>query len=262
MPINIHLRAAGFVFFLLGISPAFGQTAQTQQSIAPREPLQEKWMAGLKETDQKLRAHQWEAAAKRARQSGEEVVDLAGTGEAPAYTLAVVCVFRAIAEAELGHQEEAEWFWDSALNLFPDVAKTNLSPYGEKAVALRQRALRVIDKEKFPEELRTPGIEEEGAFNPEGKNIERPRIARQTRPEYPKALQLLGAEGWVVVASVIGENGRPRQPVILDAKGGGAGMRYVALDTFRQWRFEPAKLDGKPVAVNYVLSVNFKQGKR
>lgn len=217
-------------------------------------------MAGLKEADQMLRAHQWEAAAKRGRKAGDEIVALAGTGESPAYTLAVVCVFRAIAEAELGHQEEAEWFWDSALNLFPDVAKTDLSPYGEKALALRQRTLRALEQ-KTPAETQA-GTEKEGGYTFVGKSIERPRIVRQIRPEYPKALALLGSEGLVLVSSVIGEDGRPRQPVLLSAKGSGAGMRYVALDTIRQWRFEPAKLEGKPVAVNYVLTINFSQRKR
>ncbi len=247
---------------LLALSPAFAQTAQMSQSIAPREPLKDKWLAGLKETDQKLRAHEWEAAAKRGRQAGEQIVDLAGTGESPAYSLAVAYVFRAIAEAKLGHQDDAEWFWDSALNLFPEVAKTSLSPYGGKALALRQRTLRALDKEKIPAELRREGEEGEKEVNLDPKNVERPRIVHQVRPEFPEALQLLGVEGWVVVASVIGEDGRPRQPVILDAKGGGAGMKYVALDTLRQWRFEPAKLDGKPVAVNYILNVSFKQRKR
>jgi TonB family protein len=251
MPLKSQSRLM-IPLLLLSVLPLFSQG----------QPLKDKWFAALKDTDQKLRTQQWEAAAKRGRQAGEEIVDLAGTGESPAYSLAVVAVFRAIAEAELGHQDDAEWFWDSALNLFPDIAKTDVSPYGKKALELRRRTLRVFDKGKIPEELRTAGKEGEKVVNPDEKNVERPRIVHQTRPEYPKALQLLGAEGWVIVASVIGEDGRPRQPVIVDAKGGGAGMRYVAMDTLRQWRFEPAKLDGKPVAVNYVLSVNFKQGKR
>lgn len=237
---------------LLALSPVLAEVS----------PLKASFLVPLKETDQLLRTRQWEAAARRARQAGEEIVDLAGTGDSPAYTLAVVNVFRAIAEAELGHQEDAEWFWDSALNLFPDVAKTDLSPYGKKARELRQRTLRALDKEKIPEELKMRGKEGEREVFLGKENVERPRIVRRPQPEYPRALQLLGAEGWVIVASVIGEDGRPRQPVIVEAKGGGAGMRYVALDNLRQWRFEPAKRDGQPVAVNYVLTVNFKQGRR
>lgn len=247
---------------LLALSPALAQTAQISRDLAPREPLQDKWLKGLKETDQKLRSHQWEAAAKRARQAGEDIVDLAGTGESPAYSLAVVEVFRAIAEAELGHQDDAEWFWESALNLFPDVAKTDLSPYGQKALELRRLTLRDPNRKMERELLeRMEGKDGETVFNPENKNVEHPRIVHEVRPDYPKALRLLGSQGRVVVSSIIGKDGRPRRPVVVDSQGGGASMRYVALDTVRQWRFEPAKLDGQPVAVYYVLTVNFKIGK-
>lgn len=246
---------------LIALYPALAQNPKTAPYIAPREPLKDKWLAALKETDQMLRAHQWEAAAKRGRKAGEEIVDLAGTGDSPAYSLAVVDVFRAIAEAELGHQEDAEWLWESALNLFPDVAKTDLSPYGDKALELRRLTLR-DPNQKMERELleRLNGKDGEAVFNPENKNVKPPRIVHEVRPDYPKALRLLDAQGRVVVSSIIGKDGRPRRPVVVDSQGGGASMRYVALDTVRQWRFEPAKLDGQPVAVYYVLTVNFKIG--
>ena len=246
---------------LLALFPVVAQNFRRAPDVAPREPLKEKWLAALKETDQMLRAHQWEAAAKQGRKAGEEIVNLAGAGDSPAYSLAVVDVFRAIAEAELGHQAEAEWLWESALNLFPDVAKTDLSPYGKKALELRRLTLRDPNRKMERELLdRMNGKDGEAIFNPENKNVEPPRIVHQTRPEYPKALRLLLSQGRVVVSSVIGKDGRPRQPVIVDAQGGGASMRYVALETVGQWRFEPAKLDGQPVAVYYVLTISFKIG--
>ena len=225
--------------------------------LSQGQPLVDKWLAGLRETDQKLRAQQWEAAAKRGRQAGNEIVDLAGTGESPAYSLAVAAVFRAIAEAGLGHQDDAEWLWDSALNLFPDIAKTSVAPYGPAAAELRKRTLRTARADGDPT-LRPAGGGEGGvALDAKGKDIVPPRIVRQPRPDYPKALRLLEAGGAVVVSSIIGSDGRPRQPVVLDAQGGGPALKYVALDTLRQWRFEPAKLDGKPVPVYYVITVNF-----
>ncbi len=246
MPLKFVSRLTASVLFLASVLPLFSQG----------QPLVDKWLAGLRETDQKLRAQQWEAAAKRGRKAGDEIVDLAGTGESPAYSLAVAAVFRAIAEAGLGHQDDAEWLWDSALNLFPDIAKTSVAPYGPAAAELRKRTLRTVGFDSDPA-LR-PGGEGEVVLNPRGKNIAPPRIIRQPKPDYPKALRLLESGGAVVVSSIIGSDGRPRQPVVLDAHGGGPALKYVALDTLRQWRFEPAKLDGKPVAVYYVLTVNFK----
>jgi TonB family protein len=258
MPFRLPL--AGLAL-LLAFSPMFAQNPKTAPYVAPREPLRDKWLAALKETDQMLRAHQWEAAAKQGRKAGEEIVDLAGAGDSPAYSLAVVDVFRAIAEAELGHQEDAEWLWESALNLFPDVAKTDLSPYGKKALELRRLTLRDPNRKMERQLLdRMQGKDGEEVFSPADESMEPPRIVHEARPDYPKALRLLLSQGKVVVSSVIGKDGRPRQPVIVDSQGGGASMRYVALDTVRQWRFEPAKRDGQPVAVYYVLTINFKIG--
>ena len=246
MPLKSGSRLMIPVLFLASALPLLSQA----------QPLVDKWLAGLRETDQKLRAQQWEAAAKRGRQAGEEIVDLAGTGESPAYSLAVAAVFRAIAEAGLGHQDDAEWLWDSALNLFPDIAKTSVAPYGPAAAELRKRTLRTVGADGNPA-LRPAGGEGGVPLDARGKDIEPPRIVRQPRPDYPKALRLLEAGGAIVISSIIGSDGRPRQPVVLNAHGGGPALKYVALDTLRQWRFEPAKLDGKPVAVYYVITVNF-----
>lgn len=251
------LPAVAGLALLLTAAPAPGQRVDVP-SFVPEQPthtpMQEKWMVGIKETDQLLRQQRWEAAAKRGRKAGEAIVDLAGTGDSPAYSLAVVDVLRAIAEAEMGNQDEAEWLWDSALNLFPDVAKTDLSPYGAKAVALRQRTLRELGEAKTysREEIENQAV---------AQTVERPRIRRQTRPEYPKALALLGEGGVVLVSAIIGEDGRPRQPLILETKTKAAALKYVVLDLVREWRFDPARREGKPVPVGYVLTVGFKQRK-
>ena len=220
------------------------------------QQLSKKWVAELKETDQLLRDHQWEKAEKQGRRTGTDIVNTAGTGEGAAYSLAVVATFRAFAEAGLGHQEDAEWLWDMALNLFPDVAKTNVVVYGPAAAELRKRTLRVVDP-KGDLRPQVAGRDGKAETTPGGQTIEHPRIVHQTRPEYPEGLRLLRAEGGVVVATIIGADGRPRQPVVLDTHGAGPALEYVALDSVRQWRFEPGKLDGKPVAVFYVITVNF-----
>lgn len=36
------------------------------------------------------------------------------------------------------------------------------------------------------------------------------------------------------------------------------GLTEVAIDALREWTFEPATLDGKPVAVFYNLTFNFR----
>jgi hypothetical protein len=102
----------------------------------------DKWRAGLKEVDQKLRAQQWEAAGKQAHKVADQIVEGAGSGEGASYSLAVVSAFQAIAEAGQGHEDAADWYWATALNLFPDIAKTDLKPYGPTAAGLRARQVR------------------------------------------------------------------------------------------------------------------------
>ena len=219
--------------------------------------LADVWRDGLKEVDQKLRAQKWESAAKQGRKVAYAIADTAGTGEDASYSLAVASVFRAIAEGGMGHAEDAAWHWDTALNLFPGVAKTKVDDYGPIAAELRKRTLR----EPEPDEVLNQVLKlagQKGSLNADpSRNVTPPRIVKQPSPEFPEALRLLSADGLVVVSTIIGEDGRPRDPRVLTLRNGGPAMKYAALDSLRQWRFEPAKLDGHPVAVYYVLSVNF-----
>jgi Gram-negative bacterial TonB protein C-terminal len=235
--------------------------ASTLPVLAQSNPrIADLWRAGLKEVDQKLRNQDWKAAAKQGRKVAHDIVETAGTGEGASYSLAVVSAFRAIAAAGMGDAEEAAWHWDTALNLFPDIATTQVAPYGPAAAELQRRQLR----EPEPDELRNQVLKlvgQEGSVDvrlgDRTLNVTRPVIVKQPRPDFPTALSILGADGVVVVSVIIGEAGRPRQPRVLTLQDGGPAMKYVALDSLREWRFEPAKLEGKPVAVYYALTVNF-----
>jgi len=224
--------------------------------VARGGSLADRWVTGLKEVDQKLRAQQWEEARKQAREVAGEIVDDAGRNKDAGYTLAVTSVFRAIAEAGLGRQDDADWYWDLALNLVPGIGKTNLSPYGDAVAGLKGRTLRGSRPPVEPGELWT----EDGRKVPRGK-VEPPRILRQVRPEYPEKLNHAGVPGRVIVETILGADGRPRSPRVLEMQGGGHAMKYAALDALGQWRFEPAKLEGQPVAVFYTLTINFKIGR-
>lgn len=216
------------------------------------------WRQGLREVDEKLRAGKWGDAEKRARRLSSEIVAGAGTGEGAAYSLAVASAFRAIAEAGLGQEEDAAWHWDMALNLFPDIGKTDVSPYGPKAAALRERVLQPYNPAASPDVLYL--LEKGKTVEINKLRIERPRVIKQQAPDYPKTLGFMGAEGNVVILTVIGIDGRPLSPRVLSIQGGGPSMAYVAMEAMRHWRFEPAKMDGKPVMVFYTLTVNFKRG--
>lgn len=58
----------------------------------------------------------------------------------------------------------------------------------------------------------------------------------------------------VVVDLLIGEDGVARQPVLLKAQGLPLHA-FLAFAYLRQWRFTPAKVDGKPTASAFQVSV-------
>ena len=162
----------------------------------------------------------------------------------------MVSAFRAIAEAGQGREEDADWHWVTALSLFPDISKTDLSPYGPPAAGLKERQpplsdLHLSASPKLVEPSETPA-----------KDVQAPRIIRQVPPSFPEGLRLMGLPGKVVAEIIIGKDGVPHSVRVLEAEGGPA-MTYEALEALRQWRFEPAKLEGKPVKVYYVLTINF-----
>ena len=211
------------------------------------------WRAALKEVDQKLRAQQWEAAGKQARKVARQIVEGAGMGEGAAYSLAVVSAFQAIAEAGQGHEDVADWYWATALNLFPEIAKTDLKPYGPTGAGLRARQVRFTDTGS-----QSPAGPEGGVVvkKPVGE-VEPPKILRQASPKFPEGLRRLGLAAAIQVEAIIGEDGVPRHPLVLTTGNAVPAMKYVVLDSLREWRFEPARVEGKPAKVYYVLTVNF-----
>ena len=75
-------------------------------------------------------------------------------------------------------------------------------------------------------------------------------------PRYPEIARRAREQGLVVVEAVIDETGAVTRARILT--GLRFGLDEAALEAIERWRFEPATLNGKPVAVLYNLTVNFR----
>ena len=59
----------------------------------------------------------------------------------------------------------------------------------------------------------------------------------------------------MLLEAVVGADGRTRDLTVL--RGMPLGMTEAALAAARQWRYQPATLDGQPVAVKLVVAVRF-----
>lgn len=89
-----------------------------------------------------------------------------------------------------------------------------------------------------------------------GGAVTRPELLSGTSPRYSKIALRARIEGVVVLRAIIDERGFVTNVHIL--KGLPMGLDQAAVETVREWIFEPAKLAGRPVKVHYTLTVQFR----
>lgn len=73
---------------------------------------------------------------------------------------------------------------------------------------------------------------------------------------YPEMARNAGIEGRVTVQFIVNEDGEVENPRVVRGIGGGADEE--ALKAVRQAEFEPGQQRGRPVRVQYSLSINFR----
>src|SRR3954468_23927034 len=88
-----------------------------------------------------------------------------------------------------------------------------------------------------------------------GGGVSAPRLLVSPDPEYSEEARKAKYQGTVVVWLIVGPDGRPAKLKIQRALG--MGLDEKALEAVKQWRFEPAKKDNQPVAVQLSVEVNF-----
>lgn len=89
----------------------------------------------------------------------------------------------------------------------------------------------------------------------DGETIRPPRILKQVAPVYTPEAKEAGIAGTVILRLVVDRTGSVRDVQVV--KGLPKGLTNAAIDAVRQWKFEPSRVDGKPVDVYYTLTVNF-----
>jgi TonB family protein len=84
----------------------------------------------------------------------------------------------------------------------------------------------------------------------------KPRVTTKIESEYPEAARLRGAEGTVTVRLVVNELGVPTAVTL--HRGVAPDLDARAVAAVRQWRFQPATCDGRPVALEAKVEVVFR----
>ncbi|HWM90191.1 MAG TPA: TonB family protein [Thermoanaerobaculia bacterium] len=91
-----------------------------------------------------------------------------------------------------------------------------------------------------------------GASVPAGKEVARPEKLFGRVPRVPEEVRSSTKRGVSVVSTVIDEEGCVRDVRVCE--GDSEAFNQAARESFRGWVFEPATLDGTPVAVYYKLT--------
>lgn len=101
-----------------------------------------------------------------------------------------------------------------------------------------------------------PPVEPEPPSGPllVGRDVERPNRVHYVEPRYTEPARKARVQGSVIVRLTIDERGEVSEVVVL--KGLPLGLTEQVERAVRQWRFEPATVDGKPVSVYYHLTVH------
>lgn len=89
-----------------------------------------------------------------------------------------------------------------------------------------------------------------------GGGVSAPKVVYQPDPEYSEEARKAKFQGTCVLSLVVGPDGRPRD--IRIARSLGLGLDEKAIEAVKNWRFEPAVKDGKPVAVAINVEVDFR----
>jgi len=89
-----------------------------------------------------------------------------------------------------------------------------------------------------------------------GGGVSAPRALNTPDPDYSEEARKAKYQGTVVLWLVVDSSGRPRDVKV--ARSLGMGLDQKAIEAVRKWTFEPAMKDGKPVAVQINVEVNFR----
>jgi TonB family protein len=86
-----------------------------------------------------------------------------------------------------------------------------------------------------------------------GPGITPPKVVHQVSPEHPaEGFRIAGA---VLIGLVVSSQGAPKDVRVLRSLD--KAVDQNAVDAVKQWRFEPAKKEGQPVAVRLSIEIRF-----
>jgi protein TonB len=90
---------------------------------------------------------------------------------------------------------------------------------------------------------------------PIGGNVKPAQLLSPVAPAYPQLARNQRLSGDVKIDALIGENGHVSAMKVIS---GPALLHQAAMDALRQWKYQPATLNGQPMAMHLTVTVQFK----
>lgn len=90
---------------------------------------------------------------------------------------------------------------------------------------------------------------------PVGGMVQQARLIRSVPPIYPELAKSTRVSGDVVVDALIDASGKVSTVKVIS---GPVLLQQAAIETVRQWKYEPARLDGQAVAMHLSVTVKFR----
>ncbi len=202
------------------------------------------WQAELRRIGGTLLEAEWIAAEEASIKLADEMADQIVGGIGANLLFGITTAYRAVALIGQGRIDEGVWQWQVAQQLFPDVAEIDLGRFGPDAALLAKHPPRTFEEQGRPQRSAPAG-----AFVP-------PSRLESPRPRFPSGRVLRGLKVDVVVQVVIGVDGLPREPLILESRGE-TTLVHSVLDALSRWVFEPGRRDGVAESALYRLTVSF-----
>ena len=206
-----------------------------------------KWRQALAANEVELRAARWDRAAKGAQKLLDEMVAKIAHGQATEPLFGQATLERALARAGLGQDLDAVWDYWAARALDAEVEKTDLASYGDAGKRLAEG---IAADEKLVESA------VHGCTGSDCGGFERPKELEAPEPVFPKGSVRRCSPGTFRVGAVVGEDGRLHHPLLAELRE--PTLAWVALDTLRRVRFQPATSEGKTLAVRLDYEIHFK----
>ncbi len=243
-----HLASLSIIWTLLLILLVSASTFARQLPLVSRKnpATVARWHKRLKLADDALRAGEWKKARKSYNNILNEMFDRIDRGEGAKGLLGLAVLGRAIAQAGLGNEHDALWDFWIATYLVPNFANANLSAYGAAGELLLSSS---AESARLEVHANATG---NGHFTGE---VTRPIRKSTPAPKYPLGKRIACTKGLVITQIVIDRRGIPTNPKILSSTD--PVLAFAVLESYRDWTFQPATVDGEPVAAIYNLSINF-----